>query len=328
MPTIYDVARRAGVSTYTVSVVLNRSARVSPELTRRVLAAVKELNYTVNEVARSLQTRRTRTVGMLIPDIANPFYAQVVRGAEDALREAGYSLLLGNCYDDPQIQQHYLMLFRSKQVDGVLLFVAPGATGSDVTWRFEGSKPVVFVGRPPANGDADCVVADNRLGARLATTHLISRGHRRIAIITGHLSLISNADRVRGWRLALRRAGLKGEKAWIGEGDGTPISGQRQMERLLALPAPPTAAFVANFPMTTGALQALRARGLKVPDHFEIVCLDDYDWLDLFEPKLTTVIQPNYELGLRAAELLLKRVQDPRRDPETIVLKPQLRVRL
>ncbi len=326
MPTIYDVARRAGVSTYTVSAVLNRSARVSPELTRRVLAAVEELDYTINDLARSLQTRRTRTVGMLIPDIGNPFYAQVVRGAEDALRKAGYSLLLGNSYDDAELQRQYLMLFRSKQVDGVLLFVAPG-DGSEITRQLKG-KPIVFVGRPPANGEADCVTADNKLGARLATAHLISRGHRRVGLITGHLCLISNADRVKGWKLALRRAGLKSDKTWIGEGDGTSASGQREMERLLELPEPPTAAFIANFPMTTGALQALRQRGLRSPEHVEIVCLDDYDWLDLFEPKLTTVVQPSYEMGLRAAELFLQRIENPRRDPQTIILEPKLRVRL
>src|ERR1041385_4189851 len=126
MPTIYDVAKRARVSTYTVSSVLNRSAHVSAELTKRVMDAVQELDYTINDLARSLQTRKTKTIGMLIPDIANPFYAKVVRGVEDVLRASGYSLVLGATYNQREQQSRYLAVFRSKQVDGLLLFISPG----------------------------------------------------------------------------------------------------------------------------------------------------------------------------------------------------------
>ena len=224
MATIHDVAKRAGVSTYTVSAVLNQSAFVSAELTKRVREAVAELDYTVNELARGLQSRKTRTVGMLIPDIANPFYAKVVRGVEDILREAGYSLILGNTYNKPEEQLRYCSVFRSRQVDGLLLFVAPGES-PEVRRMVDAKKPVVFVGRAPGDYEADTVTADNVLGTRIATEHLIAKGHRRIALITGHASITANVERVRGWHRAFRRAGLKADPRWACDGDWSAQSG-------------------------------------------------------------------------------------------------------
>jgi LacI family transcriptional regulator len=326
MATIYDVAKRARVSTYTVSSVINRSAYVSPELTQRVLRAVKELDYTVNDVARSLHTRKTRTVAMLIPDIASPFYAKVVRGVEDVLREAGYSLLLGNTYNSAAEQTRYLNVFRSKQVDGFLLFPAP--KGFEQVRRVMDQKaPVIFVGRLPEGLNADSVTADNEAGARLATEHLIRKGHKRVALITGHLSVSAGADRVRGWQQALRAAGLTAPPRLIGEGDWTAESGCAIMTKFLDLPKPPTAVFVANFLMMTGALRAIQERGLKAHDDVEVMSSDDSEWLDVFQPRISTVVQPSYQMGLEAAKLLLKRLKEPKGEPERIVLDPTLHIR-
>ena len=184
MPTIYDVARRAGVSTYTVSVVLNRSANVSPELTKRVLTAARDLDYRINRLAASLQTRRTLTIGMLIPDIANPWYAKVVRGVEDVLSENNYSLFLGNTHDRADRQAHYLGAFRAQQVEGILMFHAPGSE-NDVAELARKKIPLALVGRRAARVNVDSVTSDNKLGTRLAITRLIERGHTRIAILTG-----------------------------------------------------------------------------------------------------------------------------------------------
>jgi DNA-binding LacI/PurR family transcriptional regulator len=192
MATIYDVAKLARVSTYTVSSVLNQSAKVSPELTERVLKAVGDLDYTPNEVARSLQTRRSRTVGMLIPDIANPFYAKVVRGVEDRLKQDGYSLVLGNTYNDASEQARYLSVFRARQADGLLVFLATGSE-ADLQRLVGEHKPVVFVAREPRGFEADIVTADNRKGARLAVEHLLARGHRRIGVIVGELDLSTSS---------------------------------------------------------------------------------------------------------------------------------------
>jgi DNA-binding LacI/PurR family transcriptional regulator len=326
MATISDVAKLAGVSTYTVSVVLSRRARVSPELTKRVLDAVQQLDYTVNDLARSLHTGSTRMVGMLIPDIASPFYAKVVRGAEDVLREAGYALILGNTYSKAEEQSRYLALFRSKQVDGLLLFVAPEGAG-EARALVEARKPVVFVGRVPQGLDCDSVSADNALGTLLAIRHLLGKGHRRIGLITGEPVLSTSMDRVKGWRKAMREAGLKPEGQYIGEGDWTAESGYARTLELLGLDKPPTAIFASNFLMMTGVLRALKERKLRSPEDLEVMSSDDSDWLDVFVPRISTVAQPSYDMGSRSATLLLKRVNSPRRRFERIVLNPDLILR-
>ncbi len=326
MATIYDVAKRAGVSTYTVSAVVNRSAYVSPPLTKRVLEAVRALDYTVNDLARSLQTRKTRTIGMLIPDIANPFYAQVVRGVEDVLKKAGYSLLLGNTYDDPDEQARYVTVFRSKQVDGLILFLTPGE-GTEVRRLVEASKPVVFVSRKPFGFQADMVVPDSAKGTRLAVQHLIRQGHRRIGIIVGPAALTVNAERVLGWRRALRQARLEADPRLVGEGDGTALSARRLTLALLVLDQPPTAIFASSFLVTTGVLEGLKERGVACPGQVEVMSSDEHEWLDLFEPRISTVVQPNYSMGAEAAQLLLKRIRHPKRRYQKIVLAPALRLR-
>lgn len=324
--TIRDVARKARVSTYTVSVVLNRTARVSPELTQRVEKAVRELRYTPNAVARSLQTRRTKTIAMLIPDIASPFYANVVRGVEDRLRRDGYSLLLGNTYNDPVEQERYLVLFRSRQADGILLFVAAGGE-LDAKRLVDEGKPVVFVGRSPRDFSADTVTADNKAGTELAIEHLISRGHRHIALITGQKQLSTSIDRVAGWKAALRRHKLSAPGGYIGEADWTEDGGFTAANRVLDAHPKVSAFFAANFRMMTGLLRALQERGLRCPQDVEAASSDDSSWLDVFQPPISTIVQPSYEMGERSADLLLARIKEPERPFQRIVLKPELRVR-
>jgi LacI family transcriptional regulator len=326
MATIYDVARRARVSTYTVSVVLNQSAKVSPELTERVLKAARDLDYTINRIASSLQTHRTMTIGMLIPDIGNPWFAKVVRGVEDVCRENGYSLFLGNTYNRADEQSRYVTVFRSRQVDGMLLFLA-AESEKDVAPLVRKKLPTVFMGRRPEAIDGDTVTADNRLGTRLAIEHLVARGRRKIAIITGHLSLLASRDRVDGWRQGLKKAGLCAPQEYVCEGDWTADSANRQTLRLLELPEPPDAIFASNFLMMTGVLGALNERGLKVPADVDVMSSDDSEWLDVFEPKISVVLQPSYEMGVAAAKLLLERIEEPGKPPRKVVLKPSLKLR-
>jgi LacI family transcriptional regulator len=326
MATIYDVAKRARVSTYTVSSVINRSAYVSPELTKRVLAAVQELDYTPNALARGLQTRSTRTVAMLIPDIGNPFYARVVRGVEDRLRKAGYSLMLGNTYNDVEEQSRYLSVFRSQQVDGVLLFIAAGDE-SEPERMLSGKKPVIFVGRPPRTFDADVVTADNVKGTQMAVEHLIRSGRHRIAILAGQRSLSTGEHRIEGWRKALRKHKLPAPEELIRDGEWTAEASHEVMRELLTLPEPPTGVFAANFLMMTGVLKAIKEAGLRCPQDVQVVSSDDSEWLDVFEPPITTVVQPGYSMGEHAATLLLKRLEHPSRKYQTVVLTPELHVR-
>src|SRR5690348_4971339 len=275
MPTIYDVARRARVSTYTVSAVLNRSAYVSPELTERVHAAVHELDYTINELARSLHTRKTRTAGMLIPDIANPFYAKVVRGVEDVLKQSGYSL-----YNDAAEQTRYLGVFRAKQVDGMLLFVAPRAE-EELQPLVAAQKPVVFVGRTPSQIKADSVSADNLYGTRMAIEHLIAKGHKTIALLPGEILVSTGADRVAGWRSALESARLAAPSQLIGACKWSAESGFQATQELLSRRPRPTAIFAANFLLLTGALRAIQDADLRVPKDIEVMSSDDPECVDV-----------------------------------------------
>ena len=326
MPTIYDVAARASVSTYTVSAVINRSAYVSPELTARVEAAVKELDYTINHLARSLQTRQTMTVAMLLPDIDNPFYAKAVRGAEDKFREAGYSLLVGNTNNSTTCQAEYLKLFRSRQIDGIILVLAAGDQG-DIARAVTSGKPIVFAARLP-EVEADSVTADNVGGARMAVDHLISKGHKRIAIITGNRSTSTGADRILGWQLALTGHGLAAPQSYILEADWTTESGYAlSKEFLSSVESRPTAFFSANLLMMIGLLKAMKELGVQCPQDIEIACCDDADWLDVFTPPITTIGQPSYEIGFNAADLLLRRMKNPKRKITKIVLQPELHIR-
>jgi LacI family transcriptional regulator len=324
--TIYDVAKRAEVSTYTVSSVVNRSAHVSPELTKRVLKAVAELDYTPNALARGLQTRRSKLIAMLIPDIGGPFYARVVRGAEDRLSKAGYSLMLGNTYNSAEEQSRYLTAFRSQQVDGFLLFIAPGDE-SEPERMNSGKKPLVFVGRAPRTFRGDVVTADNVHGTLIAIEHLIEGGHKRIAIVLGHGSLSTTADRITGWRKALRKHRLRAIADYIGEGDWTAESAYGIAVRMLKLSPRPTAIFAANFPMMTGVLRAIKVTGLRCPQDVQVVSSDDSEWLDVFDPPITTIAQPSYAMGQHGADLLLKRLEHQSRKFQTVVLRPELRLR-
>lgn len=326
MATIYDVAKRAKVSTYTVSSVINRSAYVSPELTQRVQKAVQELDYTPNALARGLQTRRTRTVGMLIPDIGSPFYARVVRGVEDKLRGAQYSLLLGNTYNQAEEQARYLSVFRSQQADGYLVFIAAGDE-SEAARLVEMKRPAVFVGRIPNSFEADVVSVDNVAGTQLAVDDLVKSGHERVAIVVGQRSLSTSEERVEGWRRSLRRNKLPVRPDYIAEGDWREDSAYLVTKRFLALPTPPNGIFAANFLMMTGVLRALKEAKLRVPEDVRVASSDDSPWLDVFDPPISTVVQPAYDMGQKAAELLIKRMSHPSRKFERVVLNPSLHKR-
>lgn len=328
MATIYDVAQRAGVSIATVSAVLNKTAYVSPELTKKVRKAVDELDYTINHLAHALQTKSTRTIGMLIPEVGSPdpFYGQVVRGAEDVFRKKGYLLILGHTYNDVSEQSRYLEAFRARLVDGVLLFQAPGED-KELTRLVKTNKPVVFVGRIPGDLDVDLVATDIEAGTKMAIEHLHKKGHRRIGLITVAASLSVSSLRRDGWRKALTSHGIELNEQYVVDGELSAPSGRDSALRLLSLPEPPTAIFVDNLVMTTGILRAMKERGLRCPADLEIVSSDDAEWLDVFDPPITTVIQPSYELGVEAAETLLKRIKHPKRARQRKFLRPELRIR-
>jgi len=305
---------------------VNNSAYVSPGLRDRVETAITDLDYNPNLVARSLAKKKTFTIGMLIPDIVNPFYPEVVRGAEDKAKEAGYTLLLGNSDNRADMEETYLNLFLSKRVDGILLFKgAEEMSGSPVQKLQDGGVPVVLVGRQAEEIKADCVVADDVGGAYEAVQHLLGLGHRKIGTIEGFPHVSTSKGRLEGYRKALADDQVQFDAVLVEQGDYGVESGYQAGLRLLR--QQPTAVFVTNFLMTVGFMKALEEKGLRCPEDVAVVSYDDFTWSEFFRPKLTSVEQPKYQLGQTATEVLLRRLEDKDGETELIVLKNRLRIR-
>lgn len=304
-----DIAARAAVSTATVSHVINQTAYVSPMLRERVVKAIRELNYQPNAVARSLKTKKSKTVGMIIPDITNPFFPAVVRGAEDVLLHEGYTLILGNSDGDRRKEELYYRTFQTKRVDGILLIVSPSSHPPEyLRHHSPDALPIVYVDRFHRGLRGDVVIADNAGGSYQAVCHLLACGHRRVGIITGPLELVNARMRLEGYKRALSEHRLRLEEELIRPGRFDVQSGYEQTIKLLKLAKPPTAVFVSNALMTMGCLRALGESGVRCPQELALVSFDDLEWFALSRPGITAVTQPAYELGATAAELLVKRI--------------------
>ncbi|MBN1963202.1 MAG: LacI family DNA-binding transcriptional regulator [Anaerolineae bacterium] len=313
MSTIRDVAQAAGVSPSTVSHVINETRYVSPSTRARVQEAMATLNYRPNRLARSLRNRETRTFGVLLPNSANPFFAQVLLGIEAACFDHGYNVLMGNANDDPRRELFYLELLLAKQVDGVLLVSTRAYDEAREVLRYHDAA-VIIVDRSPADSEFDTVFADNERGGALATRHLVGLGHRRIGCIAGPSQLTPSADRVTGYRRALQEAGIAVDEALIMPGDFSHGSGYRACQRLLRAANRPSAIFVANDLMAVGALCAIHEAGLRVPQDVSVIGFDDIPLASYTVPRLTTIRQPSQEVGRVAVEMILRRLQ-VRHDP-------------
>ncbi len=327
MVTIKDVAREAGVSVGTASQALRGSAVVRETTRRRVLAVATRLRYQPSALARGLVTRRTHTVGLLISDIANPFFIRAVRAVEDGAQENGYTVILCNTDEDPAKETQYLRVLMEKRVDGIILATTAASrqTVREVRWR---RIPLVLFDRALPGVAADTVTVDGVLGGRLATQNLLSLGHQRIAIIHGPLVRSTGVERLQGYRLALQAAGIRPDPALIREGNFKQDSGRALAREVLDLASPPTALFCTNNLMTVGALQTILERGLRIPADLSLIGYDDMEWWTLTHPPLTTVGQPVYELGREAMRLLLVQIgREGRRRPQRVVLKPALILR-
>lgn len=329
MATIKEVARLAGVSVGTVSNIMTGTSAVSAELRGRVDRAMAQLKYHPNHIARSLKSRRTSTLAIVVSDITNPFFPLVVRGAEDAASKRGYLLTIFNTDDRIEREREVFSLLRMRSVDGVLVVVTPeSGQGSHIADAIAAGIPVVCLDRVPPNAAVDSVLVDNAKGARLCVSHLAGMGHRRIAVISGPRKLQTARDRVEGYRAALRDAGIPYNGALVREGDFRAESGYRLAKELCALRPRPTAIFALNCMMGMGAVKALHELGLSVPDDIALAVFDDVPGNDVLRPQLTVVSQPAYDIGYRAADLLIQRVtkQLPADEPVTVLLDPELKV--
>ncbi|MDE3178176.1 MAG: LacI family DNA-binding transcriptional regulator [Acidobacteriota bacterium] len=330
MHTIRDVARLADVSLGTASKVINKKGVVSSKLRQRVLSAMEALDYHPDQIARSLKLRETHTIGMLIPDVTNPFFTDVIRAVENEARAHAYSLILCDSNENPVVEQTNLNTLFARRVDGVLIAPVDAQTAQD---RFTRRRfPIVFFDRVPPSFKGAAVVTDNLGAAYEATHHLIELGHRRIATIAGHLNLSNGLDRLEGFRKALQHEGLLLPDEYLQRGDFQFESGYECGLKLLRLAAPPTAIFCCNNKMTLGLMRALAEEHVPCPARVSVLGFDDFDWAANFSPRLTTVAQPTSEMGKQAILMLLRKIEAARNGPgsgedKVLVLPGELRVR-
>lgn len=307
-----DVAERAGVSTTTVSHVINRTRVVSDESRQRVLKAMQELGYQPNALARSLRRKETYAIGVIVPDSADPFYAEVIRGIEDTSFERGYTITLCNSDGDLEKERLYTNMLTERRVDGVLFFAASNQSRKHLQVVLERRVPLVVVDRHIPDIEIDTVLIDNTLGGQLATRHLIELGHRRIACISGPLDIMVSLERVAGFRKALQENGLPLDETLIVVGDGFSYqAGFTAAQNLLAMSRPPTAIFACNDMLAIGAINAAAAAQWQVPTNLSVVGFDDLRVAAYATPPLTTIAQPKYEMGTISTIMLLERINHP-----------------
>ena len=310
-PTQKELARLAGVSAGTVSNVISGSTKVSERSRQKVLEAIRVLNYQPNLIARSLRTNRTNTLGIVVPDITIPFFPKIIRGAERAARERGYFLIVLDSVGSPEREAEMISLLRAQRVEGVLLVTASGQElSSEQFASLTSHSPIVCLDRLPVDLDVDFVCVDDCGAAEMAVAHLIEMGHTRIACITGPPSLLNEQERLLGYRRALRKAGIPFERSliWSGSFEQQHVASVCQ-NGFLHGAVRPSALFATNGVTAIAALRSLYGIGLATPDDFSFVTFDEVMAEDFFRPGVTSVVQPTFEMGYRAVDVLLRRIE-------------------
>jgi LacI family transcriptional regulator, galactose operon repressor len=318
--TIRDVARHAGVSPMTVSRVINDSAPVSPATKARVEEAIAELGYVPSRLARSLGARRTRTLAVIVPDVANPFFTLIVRGAEDVARRAGYRVILCDTRADTGLERDVVEEMIAHRVDGIVIAPVSDRSIDHLRRLARFGIPFVLVDRTIPGVDADAVLGDSEGGARRLVEHLVSLGHRRIGLIVESSDVSTARDRRRGYEAALEAAGLSADPSLVAEATVDPAGGLRGMQQLLEAAERPTAVFAVNNLVAVGAIEAVRAAGLGVPDDVAIVCFEDIEYASRLYPFLTAMEQPAETFGTLGTQLLLERIDGRGPDRRRVVV--------
>jgi LacI family transcriptional regulator len=324
--TILDVARRAQVAPITVSRVVNRSGYYSLATRDRVEAAIAELGYLPNSVARSLRSRRTHTLALVITDITNPFFTVIARGVEDTAAEAGMTLIICNTDESEEKEQRYIQMLLQKQIDGIVLVPACGRPQS-AQMVLAQNTPLVLLDRWVKGLLVDSVICDSVEGSCQLTRHLLAGGHQHIAVLSGPEGVSTADERVKGYKRAMAAMGLS-RKELVLRGNFTIDSGSALTRQLLAHRPRPTAILAANNFLAIGTLRTLYEAGIKVPEEISLVSFDDLPAKLLVEPFMTVAAQPAYEMAQTATRLLLERVKDPSIPaPREIIFPPQILVR-
>jgi LacI family transcriptional regulator len=325
MPTISDVAKRAGVSVGTVSNVINNAERVSPATRAKVERAIQEMGYVPSLPARSLRSRRTRWLALVVPDIANAYWHAAARGVEDAAQSRGYAVLLGNADDNLTKQRQYLDVAISQSVAGLIIAPCDADPTKLAGVRNQGI-PLVTINRRIEGWDVDAVYSDSISGARALMRHLVELGHRRIAMISGPRHLTTVQDRIAGYCIAMSEAGIPLEARFIKSGQFQAASGEHLTEQVLDESLSPSAIFAANNTIALGVMRALSRRGLRIPQDIALVCFGDF--AEVYYPFMTVILEPAYEMGMNAAQLLFSRLDaEEDLEPRQVVLPTRLIIR-
>jgi LacI family purine nucleotide synthesis repressor len=327
MATIKDVARLAGVSTTTVSHVINKTRFVAEGTQEKVMAAVKSLNYAPSAVARSLKCNTTRTIGMLVTQSTNPFFSEVIDGVESYCYRQGYTLILCNTGGLEEKQRDYIRMLAEKRVDGILVVC------SDLTQELlemldsHQDIPKVIMDWGPKSSQADKIIDNSEEGGYIATKYLIDHGHRKIACLSGQFSKAACQERILGFRRAMAEINEVPNEDWILEGNFECDTAVLAADKLLAMDEIPTAVFCFNDTMALGLMSRLQQRGIRIPEDMSVIGYDNIEISEYFSPPLTTIHQPKRRVGKNAFEILLERIKNKEHDRRTFEMHPELVVR-
>lgn len=328
MANLKDVAQKAGVSTATVSRVINGDSRVLLKTRHKVQMAIKELNYRPSRVAQRLRSKgnESKLIGLVIPDIENPFYVQMIRGIEVTAYDQGYSVIIGNFSENKARSERYIDILKA---EGVNAFIVVPVNNEDpkVMELVKSGYQVTCVDRDMKGVEVDVVKVNNEEATYDAIKHLINLGHKRIGHVGGQWDIPTTQSRLAGYKRALLESGLPIEEELIITKSSNFQNGAEITNTFLDLQNPPTAIFTSNNLMTLGALRAIHSRGLSIPNDVAIVGFDDMYWSESLNPPLTAVHQDGFEIGRRATELLLKRMDEPNRPHIKVILDAKLRIR-
>jgi len=324
--TLRDVAKTAGVSVSTVSRVVRGEDVVNPETKRKVMKAIKKLDYYVDITARAMVKKQTNTIGLSISDISNPFYPPLLRGVENTINKFGYSLILCNTDESAEKEKRYLKVMLEKRIDGLIVSLASPANTHFLEEFEKRGIPIVCIDRKAENMKVDTVCVDNIQGAFMAVEHLLKIGHRRIAMVSGIRGITTTEGRVEGYLKALKDYGV--DKSLIVEGKSTIEGAMEAVEKLLNLDFSPTALFSCNNLITLGIYIGLKKHGKRIPKDMAVVGFDDLDWAEALYPSPTVVSQPTYTIGATAAQILIQRIlKEGPKNRQNIMLKTELIVR-
>lgn len=331
MVTQKDVAKKAGVSSATVSAVINQNKYVSPELKKRVQKTIEILNYEINSVARSLKTKRTYTIGVIIGNVLSNFYSILAKSIEENAKKHGFSIILCNGDDDPEEELKYLKVLKSSRVDGIIL-TPTGKNISYIKQIIKTGTNLIFIDRLINGIDCDAVIVDNVNGAYQAVKHLIENGYRKVAIIDGFIDRTTGRGRLDGYLKALDESGIPRNDNLIKIGSFKQTSGMELCRELLTGSDKLEAIFTANLDITLGAIKIIKEMGLKIPDDVAIVGFDDSEWSTIIDPPLTCVRQPTSNLGKIVLEMLVKKINKDndkalQNKPQVITLETDLLIR-